>query len=119
MRRSIALLSVAVASLVVVAFLVPVAILIRDQAQTRALSTAERDAQSVAAAIAVAGTAETGRDVTKEFAEDVYTAFGEPETLSIILPDDTVVGAPAELGPNVDQARLGAATPGACCRSCR
>lgn len=109
MRRSIALLSVAVASLVVVAFLVPVGILIRNQAQTRALSTAERDAQSVAAAIAVAGTAETGRDVTEEFAIDVYQAFGEPEFLSIILPDDTVVGAPTEVSPNVDQARLGAA----------
>lgn len=109
MRRRLAFLSLAVASLVVVAFLVPVGMLIRNQAQTRALSTAERDAQSVAAAIAVAGTATTGQDVTAAFAEAVYVAFGEPEDLTIILPDDTVVGAPTDVGPSIEQARLGAA----------
>ena len=109
MRRSIALLSFAVASLVVVAFLVPVGILIRNQAQTSALSAAERDAQSVAAAIAVAGTAESGRDVSEEFANDVYVAFGEPEYLSIILPDGTVVGAPTDVSANIELARLGTA----------
>lgn len=114
MRRQLALLSLAVATLVVVAFLVPVAMLIRNQAQTRALSTAERDAQSVAAAIAVAGSAAgaTGADLS----ESVIDAFGNPDGLSVILPDDVVMGTPAAVSTNVDQARRGAAftakTPG-------
>lgn len=45
MRRRLAFLSLAVASLVVVAFLVPVGILIRNQAQSTALRSAERDSQ--------------------------------------------------------------------------
>ena len=78
MRRRLALLSLAVASLVVVAFLVPVGLLIRNQAQTRALSAAERDAQSVAAALAVGGVASPGAGITPEFAQTVLDAFGNP-----------------------------------------
>jgi signal transduction histidine kinase len=111
MRRRLAFLSLAVASLVVVAFLVPVAILIRNQAQSTALRTAERDTQSVAAALAVAGS--TGRQgrITAASTEAILLAFGEPEGLSIILPDDTVVGTPVALSANVEQARRGAAFP--------
>lgn len=109
MRRQLALLSLAVATLVVVAFLVPVAILIRNQAQTSALSSAERDAQSVAAALAVAASASPSGAITPELAEAVLARFGDPEGLSIIFSNGTVVGDPVEPSANVEQARLGAA----------
>ena len=109
MRRQLALLSLAVASLVVVAFLVPVGILIRNQAQTRALSSAERDAQSVAAALAVAASAAPNGVITPEFAEAVLARFGNPPGLSIVFFEGTVVGDPVVPSPNVDQARRGAA----------
>jgi signal transduction histidine kinase len=109
MRRQLALLSLAVASLVVVAFLVPVGILIRNQAQTRALSGAERDAQSVAAALAVAASAAPNGVITADFGEALLARFGEPDGLSIIFFDGAVVGDSFDPSPNVDQARLGAA----------
>jgi signal transduction histidine kinase len=116
MRKRLALLSLAVASLVVVAFLVPVAMLIRNQAQTRALSAAERDAQSVAAALAVAGSASPTGSPDEALAEAIVGGFGNPEGLSVIFADDTVVGEPVDPSPNVAQARRGAAftakTPG-------
>jgi signal transduction histidine kinase len=109
MRRRLALLSLAVASLVVVAFLIPVGILIRNQAQTRALSSAERDAQSVAAAIAVLAPASPRGVVTPEYARAVLGRFGNPAELSVIFVDDTVVGGVAVPSRNVEQARRGAA----------
>ncbi len=108
MRRRLAFLSLAVASLVVVAFLVPVGILIRNQAQTRALSDAERDAQSVAAALAVAGVT-SPEGVTPEFAEAVVRAFGFPDGLSVVFIDGTVVGDEIDGDTNVEQATKGAA----------
>ncbi len=109
MRRRLAWLSFAVASLVVVAFLFPVAILIRNQAQNRALSGAERDVGSLAAAMAVAGSADSGATISAEFAEAVLLAFGAPEGLSIILPDGIVVGEPVDMSASIEQARRGAA----------
>lgn len=109
MRRQIALLSLAVASLVVVAFLVPVGILIRNQAQTRALSAAERDAQSVAAALAVASSAAPEGEITPDFAEELLARFGDPPRVSIIFVGGDVVGDPVVPSGNVEQARRGAA----------
>ena len=109
MRKRLALLSLAVASLVVVAFLVPVAMLIRNQALTRALSAAERDAQSVAAAIAVAGAAAGTGSSDAGLAENIVNGFGQPAGLSVIFFDGSVVGEPVVLSANIDQARRGAA----------
>jgi signal transduction histidine kinase len=106
MRKSLALLSLAVASLVVVAFLVPVAILIRNQANTRALSDAERDAQSVAAALAVVGADE---GITPELADAILTSFGNPEGLSVIFVSGEVVGVDIGSAENLGQAQGGAA----------
>ncbi len=106
MRKRLALLSLAVASLVVVAFLVAVGILIRNQAQTRALSDAERDAQSVAAALAVVG---SDRGITPGLADAILTAFGNPEGLSVIFVDGEVVGADIGSDEHIGQAQSGAA----------
>ena len=48
MRSRLVVLAGAVAAMVVIAFLVPLAFLVRDLARDRALSTAERNAQIVA-----------------------------------------------------------------------
>ncbi len=102
-------LSLAVSSLVVVAFLIPLGILVRNQAQDRALSRAERDAQSIAAALAVAGSTEPGSTVDPALARAVLAAFGEPEGESIVFPDGTTVGRPVPDTANVEAARRGAA----------
>ncbi len=109
MRRRLAFLSLAVASLVVVASLVPVAALIRNQAQTRALSGAERDAQSVAAALAVSGATGPTDEITPLLAKTVLAAFGNPDGLSIIFSETVIVGADLGWSLNIDQARRGAA----------
>lgn len=111
MRKRLAFLSIAVSSLVIFAFLVPVAFLIRNQAQTRALSAAERDAQSVAAALAVSGVTGPSGAITPAFAETVLAAFGNPEGLSIIFSETEIVGADVVWSPNIEQAqRLAAFT---------
>ncbi|NHZ70047.1 MAG: HAMP domain-containing protein [Proteobacteria bacterium] len=109
MRKRLAFMSLAVASLVVVAFLVPVAVLIRNQAQTRALSAAERDAQSVAAVLAVSGGTNTGGDISTRLVETVLDAFGNPVGLSVIFSETRVVGAPVSWSSNIEQAQRGAA----------
>jgi signal transduction histidine kinase len=109
MRKRLALLSLAVASLVVVAFLLPLGILLRNQAQSRALTAAERDAQSVAAALAVAGFDASGDSIDATFAETVLAAFGNPDGLSIIFDEGNVVGTQVTWSPSIEQSQRGAA----------
>ncbi|MEN8233362.1 MAG: HAMP domain-containing sensor histidine kinase [Actinomycetota bacterium] len=109
MRRRLALLSLAVSSLVVVAFLVPLGILMRNQAENSALTRGERFSQSVAASLAVAGSSETGPGVSPELATMVFDAFGGPSSTSVIFPDGEVVGMPTEISPNIERAQAGAA----------
>lgn len=108
MRRSLALVSLAVTVLVVLAFLVPLALLVRDQAADRALFRAERDAQAIAAALAVAP-ATGGGEVDPDLAESVLEAFGNEETFSVVFPGGIGVGAPYEDTPGLAQAQAGAA----------
>lgn len=107
MRRQLAFLSVVVATLIVLAALLPLATLVRNQARTRALSSAETDAQSVAAALAVAASIEPEVGVTVELAEAVLDAFRNRPGLSIIFPDGTARGAPFAESPDIDRARGG------------
>lgn len=107
MRRQLALVTLAVATLVVLAFLIPLAVLLRNQAENRALSAAERDAQSIAAALAVLGATETGADVTVELAAATHEAFGNREDLTIIFPDGRFRG-----GAYVDSLNIVAAQDG-------
>ncbi|MBT8208117.1 MAG: two-component sensor histidine kinase, partial [Acidimicrobiia bacterium] len=69
MRRQLAFVTLAVASLVVIAFLVPLGVLVRDQAADRALTRAERFGESVAAALAVASGTQTAAAVEPRLAE--------------------------------------------------
>jgi signal transduction histidine kinase len=108
MRRSLALVSLAVTVLVVLAFLVPLALLVRNQAADRALSSSERDVQAIAAVLAVAP-ASVGTEVTPELAENVLDAFGSRGEVSVVFPDGTTVGVPFDESPSLPQARSGAA----------
>ncbi len=109
MRRRLALVALAVTSMTVLAFVVPLALLVREQAEDRALARAQRDAQAVAAALAVAGAIGADRPVDAALAQAVIDAASDDGSTSVYLPDGTVVGFPAPSSANVDRARAGAA----------
>ncbi len=96
MRRRLALLSLAVGSLVVIAFLIPLAILIRNQAENRALSRSETVAQAIATTLAVTSITPEGSHVTDVLARTVIEAFGPPRGVTIVLPDGAMVGGSVE-----------------------
>jgi signal transduction histidine kinase len=103
MRGRLVVLAGAVAAMVVIAFLVPLGLLVRDLARDRALSTAERNAQILAQnlSLVVAG------DATQ--IEALLAAVGarSNEELSVIQSDGTVFGAPVSDVTLVERARLG------------
>lgn len=109
MRRRLVLLSLSVTSTVVLAFLIPLAVLVKDLATNRALTAAQRDAESVARLIATLS--------PSEGVQGAISALGGVSTLSsfsisLILPDGTVVGTPvtpAEYAGDLDRARAGTA----------
>ena len=89
MRRRLILLSLATTVLVVVAFVLPLGLLVRRQAIEAAKVSAERDAQSVAALVALA--VGVGDEV-----EAVSAAIGDLPEGTVVYLGDTVVGSPAE-----------------------
>ena len=108
MRRTLALVTFATTSLIVLAFFVPLTILVGRQAETRALAAAQQAAESVATAIAVAdalGDSDRGSLISATVA---LAAVGT-EDVSVFLPDGQILGSPVEPGPNVARARTGAA----------
>ena len=110
MRKRLALLSLAISSIVVIAFLVPLGILVQNQAQNRALTRAERFSQSVAAGLGVAGSVGGIAEITPQLASSVIDAFSNPPGTSIYFGNTgIVVGEPFEESPNLEQAVAGAA----------
>ena len=93
MRRRLVALAATTTIMVALAFLIPLAVLVRTLARDRALSAAELEAQSLAPVLALT------RDITTLEAAVPPGARGR---LTIILPDGTEVG-----GPPIDE------TPGA------
>src|SRR5918912_162843 len=81
--------------MVALAFLIPLAVLVRTLARDRALSSAEREAQSLAPVLALT------QDTTALEAAVRATTPGARGRLVIILPDGTQVGGPAG-GPGTD-----------------
>ncbi len=108
MRRALAVVALAVTALVVLAFLVPLGLLVRGQARDRALSRAQRDAQSVASGLAVAASLVPGGELSPELADVVIAASGEPERITVFLPDGRAAGTPAA-SDNLAAARSGSA----------
>ena len=91
--------------MVVIAFLVPLGILVSALAFDRAVTRAERDAESVARLVAVVGPSATN--------DGVAAAIGEPRLIglaaSIVFPDGTVVGLPVPSDEDLDAALAGTA----------
>jgi signal transduction histidine kinase len=81
--------------MVVIAFVVPLALTVRDQAEARALSRGQRTAQAVAGGLAVAASLAPDGAVEEPTAGLVVAAAGDGRT-SVFLPGGEVVGAPAE-----------------------
>jgi signal transduction histidine kinase len=103
MRRLLVLYGLAMTSIVLVAFLVPLGLLARSLAQDRALSAGRQDAQSVAV---FAGGAASD-DARLEAA--VLAVNGDQRRTTVFLPDGSRVGAPAEMSSATDLAAVGRA----------
>ncbi|GAA2125881.1 sensor histidine kinase [Actinomadura napierensis] len=99
MRRHITLLVAATVVLVLVAFLVPLALLVRDVARTRTLAAANVRAQSLAPVVAA------GDRGTVEVALQQTASSGYPMT--VLWPDGRISGAPAARDDGVRLAERG------------
>lgn len=86
MRRWLALYALSITSIVILAFLVPLAVLVRDLAADRALTAAEREAQTVAR---FAATVDGSEDSIRELDAAVLVT----SDTSIVLADGTLLGA--------------------------
>lgn len=89
--------------MVVVAFLVPLAFLVRDLASDRALSTAERNTQIVAQNLSLVPSS----DVARIEAVLATVAARSDEQMSVVLGDNTVLGVDFQVGELEMSARLG------------
>src|SRR2546423_12257699 len=92
MRRRLVALAATTTIMVALAFLIPLAVLVRTLARDRALSAAELEAQSLAPVLALT------RDTTALEAAVRTTTPGAKGRLVIILPDGTKVGGPSGAG---------------------
>ena len=97
-------MAVATTTMVVVAFLVPLALLVRSVARDRALTAAERDAEAMSPVLAVTSTPDSVAGAV------AATRSGREERLTVFLPGGQQVGAaltvPAE---SLELARAGSA----------
>ncbi len=105
MRRRLVAVALAVAAMIAIAFLVPLAGLVRELARSRALTGAERDAQLVARVVTIGG--ENGS------AQSALDALGIVDSInglpvSIILPDGTVTGSAIPPGEDLTAPQQGA-----------
>ncbi|MBO4208661.1 sensor histidine kinase [Micromonospora echinofusca] len=100
MRRRLALLVAATTCLTVIAFLVPLALLVRTVAEDRATVRATADVQGL---VPVVGTADPA--TVRLTVEQLVAESGRP--VSIFLPDGSVLGTPAARTPAVALAARG------------
>jgi len=100
MRQRLALLVAASMSLVLAAFLVPLALLVQTVAADRAIARATAEAQGLVPVIA------TGDPTSLRLAVEALRGQGG-HAVSVFLPDGTVVGAASGRTPGVELAALG------------
>ncbi|MGW4425678.1 sensor histidine kinase [Streptosporangium sp. NPDC004631] len=100
MRRRLALLAMATTSLVLVAFLVPLAMLVSTVAAERATAGATAGAQALVPVVALGDQATLGATVRQ-----AGESTGTP--ITVFLPDGTLLGSPAPRGPSVELATRG------------
>jgi signal transduction histidine kinase len=104
MRRQLAVLVAAITALVVIAFLVPLALLVRELAEDRAVRAGTQDAQNTALLVGV-----LGPGARLETAVDLSNQRSSRRT-TIFLSDGSVIGAPARRSGSVDRAEAGLAS---------
>src|SRR5947199_5454061 len=92
MRRRLVALAATTTIMVALAFLIPLAVLVRTLARDRALSAAELEAQSLAPVLALT------QATTALEAAGRATDPGAKGRLTIVLADGTVVGGPSDNG---------------------
>ncbi|MFV2087032.1 sensor histidine kinase [Micromonospora sp. LOL_021] len=100
MRRRLTTLVAATTTLVLVAFLVPLALLLRTVAQDRAITAATADVQSI---VALVGTADAD---SLRLTVDQLTATAD-RPVTVYLPDGTVLGDQVDVTPAVRLAGTG------------
>ncbi|GAA2447743.1 HAMP domain-containing sensor histidine kinase [Actinomadura vinacea] len=107
MRRTLVLVSLAVTSMVALAFLIPLALTVREIARDRALTTAERQASALGPVLVV-----TEDPASLERAV-VSTQAGAARRMAVHMPDNTIVpqgprgGSRAGLDQITEAARRG------------
>ncbi len=100
MRLRLVMLVMATTSLVLVAFLIPLARLVQTAAADRAISAAVVDVQAFASTVISANPTSLAQLVDD-------TNNGAQHKITVFLPDGTVVGVPARRSANVDIAATG------------
>lgn len=103
MRALLVRYGLAMTSVVLVAFLVPLGLLARSLAAERALAAARQDAQQVAV---FAGAVV---DEPARLQAALLSVNGGGRRTTVFLPEGTVLGAPADRTPSVELASLGRA----------
>lgn len=106
MRQRVAILSLAISSLVVIAFMIPLALTLRNQAQNRALSRAETLAQAIATALIVDTSPPSDEgQISIDAAEKALEVFGSgADSVTILFKNGDIVGAPVFNTDNIDVA---------------
>ncbi len=99
MRRHLLLVLVGMTSVIVLAFVVPLALLVRDVARDRAMADADRDASALLPAPAV------DESITAIELAAARTEAGTEGRLTIYLPDGTVIGPERPITEQVTLAR--------------
>jgi signal transduction histidine kinase len=99
-RAQLAALVAGTTSVVLLAFLVPLGLLLRSEAEQQAISTATLRAQALAAVVALDPDRAAGQ---------LDPATGDDPQVSVFLPDGRVLGVPATPSPSVQLAATGRA----------
>lgn len=102
MRRRLGIVALAVAGLIVIAFSVPLGVLVAELARDRALAGAERDAQLIAV---VATSARGDRSVIQDV---IGTGELNGNEVTVVLTDGSVVGSDLQPGEDLSPFQQGA-----------
>ncbi|GLZ33817.1 two-component sensor histidine kinase [Lentzea sp. NBRC 105346] len=87
MRRSLVLVALAATSMVALAFLIPLALLVRELAEDRALAEAQRQANALTPALVITTDPNAIRQAV------VSTRYGGEQRLAVHLPDKGTLGS--------------------------
>jgi signal transduction histidine kinase len=98
-RQRLVLVSLAVSTMVALAFLIPLALLVRNVARDRALTAGERDAAALAPTLALS----TERDKVESAL--AQTPSGRAGLVTVYLPDGEVIGANRPASADVERSR--------------